>query len=338
MRRVIIAGGTGFFGRAALELLAEHGIAAIAASRRHGALNLDVENPDSLRRTLQPGDVLIDTVGPFQDRTTTLLEAAVEIGVDVIDISDSLSYARRVAALADPIAARGICVLSSCSSVSAISAWLVRQTRIDEPVRASGFLAPSARYSASAATADSLLRSVGRRVEVWHAGQWASRAGWLETRSLSMPAPIGALRGRLFETADSFWLPRIWPSLKAVDYYVDTRVAGLNRLLSIAARAPRIRRCVQRWQSAGHRIARLLGPRSSCLAVEVEAPDGTLSRQALHCPNRGYRLAVLPAVLAARAIVAGAGFPPGLQTPDRQVVDSELESAFDMLGFEHLGS
>jgi hypothetical protein len=338
MRRVIVAGGTGFFGRAAVEMLWLRGIPAVAAARSGADLQLDVEDPASLRQVLRPRDVVLDTVGPFQDRSLALLEAAIEIGCDLIDISDSLAYARRVDALATGIAAAGIRVLPSCSSVSAISAWLVRQCEMAAPRRVSGFLAPSARYSASAATADSLLRSIGREVQVWRGGAWITCHGWIDMRRLSMPAPIGTLQGHLFETADSFWLPRLWPSLQAADYFVDTRIAGLNGLFSLAARQPLLRHAVQKLQAPGHRLARLMGPKASCLAVEVEAADGTLGRQALSCRDRGYRLALLPAVLAVQSLLADRIQHTGILAPGDQIGDAEMHDAVRTLDVEFVSS
>src|SRR5690349_16731033 len=100
MSRVIVAGGAGFFGRAALDLLADYRIEGLAASRRDGmSLQFNVEDAQSLRGVLRPGDIVIDTVGPFQDRSTALIETAMEIGCHVIDICDSLDHAQRVGRL-----------------------------------------------------------------------------------------------------------------------------------------------------------------------------------------------------------------------------------------------
>src|SRR5687767_14674042 len=97
MKRGIVAGGTGSFGLAVLARLAERGIRGLTASRRSSAdVVLDVEQAASIHASLRRGDLIIDTVGPFQDRSTTLLEAAIEIGCDLIDLSDSLAYAQRV--------------------------------------------------------------------------------------------------------------------------------------------------------------------------------------------------------------------------------------------------
>jgi short subunit dehydrogenase-like uncharacterized protein len=334
MRRVIVAGGTGFFGRAMLEALTERDIVGLAASRRTGGdVRLDVENAASLRQALRAGDLVIDTVGPFQDRSTALVEAAIEIGCDVIDLSDSLAYAQRVFALRDKIAAAGVCVLPSCSSVSVVTTMLVADSGIESPVRVSGFLVPSARYSASAATAASLMLSIGRPVQVWRDGRLQEAVGWRPSRRAAFPQPIGRLRGNLFESADSFWLPRIWPTLQTVDLYVDTRVPGLNRALSLAARAPALRRLMDRFQSTGHRLARRLGRRDGCLAVEVQSADGRLAHRAVYCPDHGYRLAVLPAVVAAEALADKRLSETGLILPARQVAAADLATVMSKAGF-----
>jgi hypothetical protein len=334
MRRVIVAGGTGFFGRAALEMLQHRGIRALAASRRSGAdVQFDVEDAPSLRAALRPGDLVIDTVGPFQDRTTTLLAAAIEIGCDVVDISDSLSYAQRVFALRKDIAAAGIRVLPSCSSVSTVTALLVANCGIATPVRASGFLVPSARYSASAATADSLLHSIGQVIHVWRNGRLEETRGWTQDRQVTLPEPIGSLHGWLFESADSFWLPQIWPSLQVVELYVDTRIPGLNGIFSLAARAPLVRRLIECFQPAGHRLARRLGRRDSCLAVEVEGATGQIAHRSIYCPDRGYRLAVLPAVLAVEAVFNSLTPQGGLVVPDCQIDLSHVSQAIHEAGY-----
>src|SRR5260370_30049982 len=100
MRRIVVAGGLGFFGRTAAERLRADGAQPLIAARRPGAdLRLDVEDPASLRAALRPGDVVLDIVGPFQDRTTALAEAVLEIGCDLVDIADSRAYVAPLYAL-----------------------------------------------------------------------------------------------------------------------------------------------------------------------------------------------------------------------------------------------
>ena len=124
-RRIVVIGGTGLFGGAAVELLRAEGVAPLVAARRAARdsgrppdLRLDAEDPAALRAALLPGDVVLDAAGPFQERSAALVEAALDVGGDVIDLSDSLGHFLKIDALRPRIEAKGIRVLTSCSSVT----------------------------------------------------------------------------------------------------------------------------------------------------------------------------------------------------------------------------
>jgi saccharopine dehydrogenase-like NADP-dependent oxidoreductase len=333
MPRLLVLGATGFFGQAALHRLRADGFQPLAASRRPGGdLQLDVEDPTSLRAVLRPGDVLLDTVGPFQERTTALLEAALAIGCDLIDIADSRAYVAQVIALEDRIAAAGIRVVTASSSVSAISAAFVTLSGITAPVRVTGCLAPAARYASTPGSGASLLRSVGQPVFVIKNGKLTQRVGWRDTHAFHMPPPIGRTRGYLFETADAVTLPRLWPSLRTVDFYVDSRVPGLNLYFRLAARSRPVWLLAQAMLGAGLKFARAVGSPTGCLAFEVEAPDGRVVTRALIAAENGYFTPIAPAVLAAEAIVAGRFEPTGLVSHHQHVEPDRLMRYLDALG------
>jgi hypothetical protein len=333
VKRLIVLGGFGFFGRVVMELLRADGLAPLVGSRRASAeVRLDVENPESLRAALRPGDLVVDTIGPFQERSTALVEAAIEVGFDVIDISDSLGYAEKIFGLRDRIDAAGIRVLTACSSISAISAALLRMSEIAEPVRATGFLAPAVRYAAYRSTQASLLHSVGRPVRVRRGGRLMTVTGWVESRRFDAPAPVGPMHGCLFESADSFFLPKVWPSLQSVEFYLDARVPGLNLLLRAAARSGVVWRVVQRSGRAGLSVARWFGPASGCLGYEIEGNDGSVVRCAVVASRRGHVVPAVPAVIAAGAIALGRFDARGLVLPDRQVKPPELVAYLQRMG------
>ena len=332
-RRIVVLGGHGFFGGAAVERLRADGAQPLTAARRPGAdLQVDAEDPRSLRAALRPGDVVVDTLGPFQTRTMALLDAALEVGFDLIDIADSRAYVAQVYAREAHIAARGVRVLTACSSISAVSAALVRLSGIAAPVRVTGFLAPATRFTSNPGSARSLLGSVGRPVSIVHEGVLATRTGWRETRRFQMPPPIGAVQGHLFESADAVCLPRLWPSLRRVDFYVDSRVPGLNALFSLAARWGWLQRLLLRFIKPGLFLVRPLGSAVGCLAFEIEAGDGRVVGYALLAAERGYLTPIVPAVLAARAIAEGRFAPTGLVPADQHVDADELLGYLRALG------
>jgi Saccharopine dehydrogenase NADP binding domain len=333
VRRVVVAGGRGFFGGMILERLRREGVEALAASRRAGAdIVLDPEDGESARATLREGDVVIDAAGPFQRRTTALIRAATERGADVIDISDSLSFAKAVLSLRQAIDASGIRVLTSASAVSAVAAALVRVSGIQSPVRVTGFLAPATRFTARSGTARSLLHSVGGPIEVLRGGALGPAIGWSRSRRFELPAPLPPREGRLFESADSVLLPLIWPSLREVELYVDPNTRGLGPLLSAAARRAAVWRAVAALERLAAPLARLLGSSEGCLAYEVEAGDGRVACLALESGGGPPEAPVAPAVLAALAILRGRFAPRGLVLPDRQVDPEVLLSHLHALG------
>lgn len=335
MRRIVVLGGSGFFGAAAVEQLRAKGAAVMSASRRPEAdLRLDVEEPASLRAALDEGDVVIDTVGPFQNRTTALVEAALEIGFDLIDISDSLAYVTMLYKLQERIDASGIRVLTACSSLSAVSAAMVRRSGVDDPVRVTEVLVPATRYTANPGSGGSLLRSVGHPIRVLREGRLVTQTGWCESGVFQLPPPIGTIHGYLCESPDAVTLPRIWPEVRTVEFYVDSQVPGFNTTFALAARSRPIRRLVARLQSAGLQLARFLGSRSGCLALEVEGSDGSVTRCALVGKDKGYLTPIAPAVLAAQAIAEGRFEGCGLLLPHQYVEPGELFDYLSSLGIQ----
>ena len=324
MRRIIIAGGLGFFGRTAAERLRADGAQPLIAARRPGAdLRLDVEDPASLRAALRPGDVVLDTVGPFQDRTTALAEAALEIGCDLVDIADSRAYVARLYALRARFAAAGARLLTACSSVSGVSAALVTRSGITDPLRVTGFLVPAAQYAANPGSGGSLLRSVGQPVQVLQGGALVGRTGWRDTRNFVMPAPIGQMHGHLFETPDPLTLPTAWPGLHEAAFYVDSWVPGLNAMLDLGARSPLVHALMARCMPLGLALSRRFGSPTGCLAFEIEGARGKIARYALISTHHGHYTPIAPAVLAARAIAEGRFEPTGI-VPPNQYVDPDV--------------
>lgn len=323
MSRVIVLGGLGFFGREIVHRLGELQIDTLRASRGPGAeILVDAEDPPSIRAALRTGDLVVDAAGPFQTRTTALLEAALEVGFNVIDINDNLAYAQKTLALAEQIEQAGIRVLPSASSVSAVSAAIVKLAGLTNPVRLHGFIVPASRHTANAGSALSLIQSVGQPVLVLRDGELRTLSGWSESRPFPMPQPVGQVDARLFESADAIHLPRTWPSLTEVCTYIDTNTPGVNLLLHWAAKRPGLRRLLQQQVSLGTWYSRILGSKVGGLGYEIEDAIGEIKRLAI---VSSAVTAVAPVVLAVKAMQEEKVEPKGLISPDRQVEPANLE-------------
>ncbi len=325
VRRIVVLGGAGLFGRKLMEQLRHWGHAPLAASRRPGLdLRIDAEDSASLHSALRPNDLVLDAAGPYQHRSMRLIEAAMEIGCDVIDLNDHLGYAEKVLELSPTIESAGRTVCSSASSVSAVSAAVLRVSGLERPVRLCAFLAPASRHTANLGTAKSLLESLNRPIRVLREGQLHECGGWSEPRRFAMPQPVGTIRGRLFESADSVYLPAAHPSLREVAMYVDTNTFGLNGLLQLAARSAIVRRVFTLALRPGVHLAKWLGSKAGGIGYEIEDVSGRVERYFLCSAEQGYWVAVAPALLAARRILADTMPRRGMSLPHEQVEPREL--------------
>ena len=65
MKRIIVLGGSGFFGHLIVERLRAAGMEPISASRSSGEMRIDANNPDDIRNNVKPRDLVVDAAGPF---------------------------------------------------------------------------------------------------------------------------------------------------------------------------------------------------------------------------------------------------------------------------------
>ena len=236
------------------------------------------------------------------------------VGADVIDINESLAYARKVAALRERIAGSGIAVFTACSAVSTVAAALVRRADIERPVRVSALVAPASRETAHEGTLRSLLASVGAPIEVWRAGRFKEMRGWRESRRFE----LALRRGYLVESVLALDLPLLWPTLRDVDTWTDTSTPSANAMLSVVALAPALRPLAAASIPLGAALARTLGTRRGGFAIEV-ADDAVTRAFWLHAERGSYRIAALPAALAAQRLATERGTVRGIVPTDEHV-------------------
>ena len=325
MRRVVVLGGLGLFGRTATEQLRKLGLTVETASRKPGAdLTIDANDSASIKQALRDGDLVVDAAGPFHARSTALVDSAIELGFDVIDINDNLSYAEAVTALARRIDQAGIRVLSSASTVSAVAAAIIRHSGLKSPRSVTVFLVPASRHTAHVGAALSLIGAVGRPIRVFCDGRFQEFRGWSQSIRFRMPRPLGMIRGGLWETADAVYLRRIWRSLRNVTMYVDTNTPGVNTLLRLASRRPQLKRLLETQVGWATVLARLFGSSAGGVGYLIEDSVGQVASYAIVARKNSFLTAVAPSVLAASAIVQGRYEHRGIVLPDRHVEPAEL--------------
>ena len=301
--------GAGFFGRVIARRLADVGIVPVVASRTHGDVRLDVEDAGSIRSGLLPGDVVVDTAGPFQRRSTALVEAGIELGCDLVDLSDSLAYARGVLALHEDAVAKGVRIFTSCSAIATGAASAIRASGRVAPETCDLFLAPASADTGNPATVQAFLASVD----------------WSRSREF----PADRRRGYRVESAAALLLPRSWPSLRWVDFWVDPNAPFARKGVALASRLG----MTGALSAIAPLSARLLGRREGSFSVAI-SEAGRYSLTRLSAPRGSYLIAAEPAVLAAESIARGTDTPPGVVPADRQVDPVALFARLRGLGVD----
>ncbi|MEU6559379.1 saccharopine dehydrogenase family protein [Nocardia nova] len=136
--RIVVFGATGYTGELTVEALVAQGRRPVLAGRnltrlesladRFGGLDIhlaDVSRPESIQTALEPGDVLISTVGPFLRWGDAAVEAAIGAGAHYVDSTGEPAFIRRVFEQYGPQAADRGCVLLTASGFDWVPGNLV---------------------------------------------------------------------------------------------------------------------------------------------------------------------------------------------------------------------
>ena len=122
--------------------------------------------------------------------------------------------------------------------------------------------------------------------------------------------------------------------MSTVDAYVDPNVPGVAAALALAARAAPLRAAMRRAMPVALPLVRRLGGVRGGFGCEVEDADGRAARLVLTAPRDANRLAVIPAVLAVRALAAGRVPHTGVLAPHQQIDAAELLGELRRCGFD----
>ena len=308
MKRVVVLGGTGFFGKLIVEHLAAAGLQPVAASRSSGDMPIDANDASSIRANLKQRDLVIDAAGPFQQRTPALIEAARTIGFDVIDLSDSADYTAAIYKNAPPISAAGIRVLTACSSLSTVSAIAVASSAVDNPRRMTAYLLPASRYTTNRGSVRSFLAGAQGR-----------------GRTIDFPK-IGSRTGTLVSSVDAVTLPSVYPTLQTIELIADSGSFIGNLLMP----SPAMRRLAERNVDRAIGFARRFGNKSGILAYEIASASSR--KYLVFTGAKTHLVAVIPAIEAAKAIASGKFAHRGVVPPNMHVEHDVFWRAVEAAG------
>jgi short subunit dehydrogenase-like uncharacterized protein len=378
--RIVLFGATGYTGRIVASSLVEIGERPVLAGRDPKRLEsladslggletatAEVGKPESLRRLLEPGDILVSTVGPFTLYGSVAVDAALSAKAHYLDSTGEPAFIRSVFEDAGPRAERDGTTLLTAFGVD----WVPGNVAGARAVERSGGEARrlDIGYLLDASVrGGSVVRSAGKRGDpVISTGTRASliaasadpQHAWRRGRLVLEPAARhlqafrvgGAVRsGTSVGGSEAIALPKQYPELEEVNVYMEWPgppqvvrgvVLGFSTAFGAIARTGPGRRLVERAVAAAARTTGG-GPspesreHSGTLVAAVcrGAHGATVSSTLLSGDVNGYTLTGRTLAWGAAAIRAGEQKAAGARGPVEAFGLDESLAALSKAGLE----
>lgn len=338
--RIVLFGATGYTGARTAEALVARGARPVLAGRnparvraladRLGGLETaqaDVTDPASVRALLGTGDVLVTTVGPFQQLGWPAVESAVEAGAIYLDSTGEPPFVRRVFEEAGPRAAASGATLVPAFGLDYVPGALAgglalaesgdRAHRVDIGYSLDG----TAGQAFSRGTLVSLMGVLLEPGFAWRGGRLVTEPA--ARRMWRFEAAGRPRRGLSVGGSEHLTLPALAPSLQEVGVHLDwfgrltPAAQRLSPLTALAGRIPGAERGVQRLAATvGRRVGEapsrdtLARARTTTVAEVRDRAGALVSRVEVAGPEAyGLTASLLAwgATAAAHGGVRGAG-------------------------------
>ncbi len=301
-------------------------------------MQLDVTDRQSLQDSLQDADVAVNCVGPFYRYAPAIIEAAIEAGVDYVDVCDDYDTTETVIDdLHQQASDAGVtCIVGLGASpglTNVIAAYAARQ--LDSVSDVAVYVTRGIGEQAGAAIPYHMLHCWLGEVPVYRGGQRRTARGLVDgERYVTFPQPFGQAPVYYFGHPETVTIPRYIKGVQNAScmgtfFPPDFREALLQaQSLGLLSGTP--------IEVQGHDIA----PRDF-MASYVSSLGGAMLRQHTDIPSGGavmvevagttngepqrYRFAgtshmregtATPAALGATMLAAGDISSPGVQSPE----------------------
>jgi Saccharopine dehydrogenase NADP binding domain len=334
---VVVLGGYGVFGSRIAASLARHpeielivagrdpvrasAFAATLGPRPIRALAIDITDTAQVRALLaQRPAVVIDSVGPFQDRDLDVARSCVERGIHYVDIADGRARVAGITALDAAARDRDALVVSGASTVPAVSSAIVADLVApnDTVLEIDVGISPGHSAPRGLATAQGVLSYCGHAIPSL-AGP-ARDYGWGGLNRHRYPRPVGRRWLSNVDTPErAIWRDR-YPALRRGSIRAGLEIGVLHLGLSALSRAVRagLVRSLVPQAARFIRIADALDRFGSDVGamhvrVVVRDPAGRIAtRQATLVAERGDgpQIPAAPAPLVVKKLLAVPGYEP----------------------------
>lgn len=256
MARIVLLGATGYTGRLIAERLATGGVETVLAGRRASALDavadelggkcatasVRLDEPHTLGWLLEPGDVLVSTVGPFIKVGPIAVGVAIERGAHYIDTTGEAPFVRWLFESPSARTAEGALIGAmgfnyapgNLAGALAVERAAGHACGPVDALEIGYFLTGPARGDLTKGTVESASGVLMAPGFAWRGGKLITERCGARMRSWQVagrPAPSMTLG-----SSEAITLPQLYPGLSTVDVYQG----GLGAATPLAAQVSRL--------------------------------------------------------------------------------------------------
>jgi saccharopine dehydrogenase-like NADP-dependent oxidoreductase len=331
---IVVLGGCGDMGSAVVRELLAHSEATVTIAdyrlqraeelgERVRAAFVDANDPVSLLSVLEGADAAVGCIGPFYAFAAKMARAAVEAGVDYVDICDDYGPIEKLFALDEAAKQAEVTVITGLGWTPGITNILARRgaEELDEVEEIKISWAGGAADSTGLAVIMHVFYAVTGDVPTYRDGAWVEVPAGSEGEVVEFPAPLGWIRVFHCGHPEPLTIPR----------YIKARTVSLkgaltpdwnNKLADLFARlgligTPAKNDRMARIIHAIEGIFRVGGIAASGARVDVRGrKDGKQRTISYAVADKMRRLTGIPTALGAQMLAEGRIEEKGVFAPE----------------------
>lgn len=215
-KRILVLGGYGTLGRHVSRAVAAiPGAECVIGARRarearnaHAengtVLTVDVNEPSSLRRTLEGAYAVVNAIAPAHPRDYAVAETCVDMGIHYVDLAEARAHVDGISRLNRRAQQKNCLVVSGATSIPAVAAALVDMLapEFDRISDIHTCVSAGNKNPRSPAAMRAVLGYAGHSLRLKENGRWRYAYGWSESQKVIFPKPVDKRRVYLSETPD----------------------------------------------------------------------------------------------------------------------------------------
>lgn len=337
-----ILGATGYTGRLCVAEAVAQGIGVRVAGRRRDALEelaaeyadsgvpitvavADVVDRGALQRLAQSSEVLLSTVGPYNDLGRPVVEAALNAPCPYLDVTGEVEFLEWVHSNNDAAVAQGVTLAPAIGfdGVPGDLLTAIAAQALGRPVASARVAYSVASGRVSAGTARTALGALSRGGAVWRNGRVAQEPAGVEQWDVPFPSPPGTSSAVSAPLPEVVTLGRSVGAETARSFFAVPGGRAVSSLAGPAGRLTSLLSTTPVWGLVERAVDRLpdgpaLEVREQTKAVilaEVTAADGVSATRWARITDL-YGTTARIAITAAQLLATG-DLPAGVLTPSQ---------------------